>query len=67
MAGDLFGAQVETTIGQPVQIRNATQCAFVPFTPVPREFAGEWVRLVVCEDPSEHQQEIDEGPPPWED
>lgn len=31
----------------PVEIRSASQCAFLPFTPVPREFAGKTVRIVI--------------------
>jgi len=62
---DLFGATVETTVGAPIRIREATRCAFVPFTPVPRIFAGQWVRLVVCDPPED--PDVDEEMPVWDD
>jgi hypothetical protein len=48
----------------PVEIKNASQCAFLPFTPVPREFAGKTVRIViVVEDVAAAAPEPDDLPP----
>ena len=41
-----------------VEVVTATQCSFIPFTPVPDDWKGMRVRVVVC-DPS--TDESDEG------
>ena len=35
---------------KPIQITSASQCAYIPFTAVPREFAGKTVRVVIVID-----------------
>ena len=40
-----------------VEVVTATQCSFIPFTPVPDGWAGKQVRIVVCDLISESGEE----------
>lgn len=43
-----------------VDVSTATQCSFIPFTPVPNGWAGKKARIVLIEDePDEPQQQAD--------